>query len=124
MAFLYQLDRDGTPLENWPVPDAGLVVGRGELAGATVNDESLSRSHFLILREAGSYFIIDLESQNGTQVNGEPVAGMKLRPRSVISAGQSLFYFSLERLPIHTPPILVVPPAAVAAQVATERAQV
>jgi predicted component of type VI protein secretion system len=118
MAFLYHLSLEGAPLESWSVPEAGLVVGRGELAGATVDDNSLSRSHFLILMEAGSFFIVDLESHNGTRVDGGRVTGMKLRDGAVIHAGQSVFYFSLQRLPTHAPPILMTnPPSAISSAV-------
>jgi pSer/pThr/pTyr-binding forkhead associated (FHA) protein len=109
MAFLYHLSWDGTPTESWLVPEEGLVVGRGGFAQASVVDHSLSRSHFLILREAGIYFAIDLESQNGTRVDGKTVGGGKLRDGAVIQAGESTFYFSMERLPAHARPVPVIP---------------
>src|SRR5271166_4183535 len=61
MAFLYHIRaNDGTPTEFWPVGEKPLVVGRGDSVDAFVDDDSLSRSHFLVVREAGEYFVIDL----------------------------------------------------------------
>jgi pSer/pThr/pTyr-binding forkhead associated (FHA) protein len=124
MAYLYHLSRDGAPTESWPVPDAGLVVGRGGFAQASVGDNSLSRSHFLILREAGHYFAIDLESQNGTKVDGVHVEGGKLRDGAVIQAGESTFYFSAERLPTHARPVPVIPVGVGRGPVVGDAAQV
>ena len=124
MAFLYQLSRDGTPTESWLIPEQGLVVGRGGFAQASVVDDSLSRSHFLILREAGHYFAIDLESQNGTRVDGTQVGGGKLRDGAVIQAGASTFYFSLERLPAHARPVPMIPVVIMNRPVAGDAAQV
>jgi len=123
MAYLYHLSWDGTPSDSWAVPEEGLVVGRGGFAQASVADDSLSRSHFLVLREAGHYFVIDLESQNGTQVDGAPVGGGRLRDGAVIRAGESMFYFSLERLPAHARPVPVIPVGVNHGAVANNAAQ-
>ena len=76
-------------------PDKPLVVGRGETADAFVEDDSLSRSHFLIVREAESFLLIDLHSRNGTWVNDKKISAHKLQPNEVIRAGESAFFFSI-----------------------------
>jgi pSer/pThr/pTyr-binding forkhead associated (FHA) protein len=105
MGYLYHMHGDGTPLESWLVPDQPLVVGRGESAQVAIQDNSLSRCHFMIVREAGQFFAVDLESQNGTWVDGAKIQGQSLRDGAVIRAGQSPFYFSLNRLPPHSRPL-------------------
>jgi len=94
MAFLHQIGNDGTPVERWELTTGLLVVGRGEFADAFVEDDSLSRSHFLITNEGSHFCLIDLQSRNGTWVNGERILAHKLRPNELIAAGESLFYFS------------------------------
>jgi pSer/pThr/pTyr-binding forkhead associated (FHA) protein len=96
--WLYHVLADGTPLKNWPVSQEPLVIGRGEFANAGVNDTALSRSHFMIVRESSQFFVVDLDSQNGTWIKGERITGRKLNPGDIISAGKSLFYFSPEEL--------------------------
>jgi len=94
MAFLYQIQADGAQGGCWAVGDKPLVVGRGECADARVEDEALSRSHFLVAREGEDFFLIDLDSSNGTWINDEPVSARKLNSNEIIMAGHSLFYFS------------------------------
>ena len=94
MAFLYHIKRDGTPTEFWTVGDKPLVVGRGDAVDAFVDDDSLSRHHFLVAREGADFFVIDLDSRNGILVNGERMSAHKLRPQDLIAAGASFFCFS------------------------------
>jgi diguanylate cyclase (GGDEF)-like protein len=47
-----------------------LVVGRGSTCDLRIDDSSLSRQHCRIRKTNGVYFVEDLESRNGTQVNG------------------------------------------------------
>jgi pSer/pThr/pTyr-binding forkhead associated (FHA) protein len=105
MAFLYRIQADGAPAESWPVGNQPLVVGRGDCAEALVGDDALSRSHFLVVKEGPDFVLADLDSQNGTSVNGKRVSGHKLRSGDVIHAGQSVFYFSSERLALHARPL-------------------
>jgi two-component system cell cycle response regulator len=47
-----------------------LVVGRGSTCDLHIDDSSLSRQHCRVYRSGGAYFVEDLGSRNGTQVNG------------------------------------------------------
>ena len=115
MAFLCQIRTDGSRGESWEVSHRPLVVGRGNCADACIDDDSLSRSHFLIIREHEEFFLIDLDSRNGTWVDGEPVSARKLSPNENIMAGQSLFCFLLERGLVVRPILALLPEFAVAA---------
>ena len=50
-----------------------ITLGRGSECDVVINDVSISRRHAQILRQANGYFVQDLESRNGTMVNGEPL---------------------------------------------------
>jgi pSer/pThr/pTyr-binding forkhead associated (FHA) protein len=99
MAALYQIRLDGTLGSCWVLEQASIVVGRGELADIQIDDKTLSRSHFLISREGADYFLIDLDSQNGTWLDGRRVKGAKLHSADIIRAGETLIYFGLAPLP-------------------------
>jgi pSer/pThr/pTyr-binding forkhead associated (FHA) protein len=99
MAFLCQIHSGGSLGDHWVVGDQPLVVGRGDFADACIEDDAMSRSHFLIVREAATFFLVDLDSANGTRVNGKPVAAHKLQPNQIIQAGESLFCFCLALKP-------------------------
>jgi pSer/pThr/pTyr-binding forkhead associated (FHA) protein len=100
MAILYQIRIDGAQVQHWETGAKPLVVGRGECADAFIEDDALSRSHFLIAREGADHILIDLNSSNGTWVNGARVSAHKLCSNELIQAGESLFYFS--EMPVAT----------------------
>ncbi len=49
------------------------LVGRSESADAVVPDGKVSRFHALVWREGGQAWVADLDSSNGTYLNGRPV---------------------------------------------------
>jgi pSer/pThr/pTyr-binding forkhead associated (FHA) protein len=85
--------------EQWEIGALPLAVGRDESADIRVNDLALSRRHFVIVREGATYLLKDLNSQNGTWVDGrrahaEPT---RLSHHDCILAGRTLFLFSNPR---------------------------
>ena len=119
MADLCLLAEDGTVAERWNIGDQPMAVGRDETADITIRDGTLSRRHFLIWREGDSFLIKDLNSQNGTWVDGQRAEGTSLRHTVCIAAGRTLFMFSEPRLP-DSPAVVL--PAALAAQPAARGA--
>jgi pSer/pThr/pTyr-binding forkhead associated (FHA) protein len=59
-------------------------------------DDSVSRQHARIRREADTWWLEDLGSSNGTHVDGVPIQSCVLRDGDTVQIGQSLFLF--ERL--------------------------
>jgi uncharacterized protein YcbK (DUF882 family) len=53
--------------------DGGLTIGRGDDAELVINDSGLSRVHASIYRDMEAVWIVDENSTNGTQVNGQEV---------------------------------------------------
>ena len=53
------------------------VVGRGAQCDLQIEDASLSRRHCRLLRRGGGFFIEDLESRNGTRVDGERISAVR-----------------------------------------------
>lgn len=74
-----------------------VVIGRNPTTDITLLDEGISREHALILfdAEAGGYLIEDLQSTNGTKVNGKRVRSAELTQGDEIQVGQTLFRFVL-----------------------------
>jgi pSer/pThr/pTyr-binding forkhead associated (FHA) protein len=127
MADLYLLTEDGAVAQRWAIGDQAAAVGRDETADITIRDDTLSRRHFMIWREGDSFLIKDLNSQNGTWVDGQRAQGTKLCHNVCIAAGHTLFMFSVHPLPV-SPAVALS--AAVSAQsaaggvrTATESAQ-
>ena len=81
--------------------DNEMVVGRDSSAGLCFADLSVSRYHCRIRQEAGHFQIEDLESLNGTFVNGIPVSVRFLEHGDQIRIGDSCasFFFQDDDLP-------------------------
>ena len=72
-----------------------ISVGRESANRLAISDRSLSRRHCLITREEERFKISDLESRNGTFVDGVPVKERLLEHGDQIRLGDSLFLFLL-----------------------------
>src|SRR5262245_57265220 len=59
--------------------DEAITIGRGPDNTIVVNDPSISTHHAQLLLEGDTYRLKDLESTNGTRVNGKPVTETVLR---------------------------------------------
>jgi len=79
-----------------PLPDGEATVGRDPTNVVAVTDPSVSRKHCLLRRVDGRFQIKDLESRNGTIVNGLPVKEQWLRHGDEIATGDSVFLFLLD----------------------------
>jgi|SRR5436190_11303611 pSer/pThr/pTyr-binding forkhead associated (FHA) protein len=109
MATLCLLAEDGAMAQRWELSEQPLAVGRDESADIKINDASLSRRHFEIVREGESYLLKDLKSQNGTSVDGKRVQAAKLRHHDCIVAGRTLFLFSEQHASAKTNPKAKIP---------------
>ncbi|MCA9233836.1 MAG: FHA domain-containing protein [Planctomycetales bacterium] len=70
-----------------------ITIGREEGNSVQLNDERISRFHIKIQEDAGKLVLTDLESTNGTRVNGEDAHLRILRYGDVISLGRSVLLF-------------------------------
>ncbi|MDR2460420.1 MAG: sigma 54-interacting transcriptional regulator [Deltaproteobacteria bacterium] len=70
------------------------VLGRSSDCDLILFDRSASRRHAEISRIGENYFIVDLESTNGTLINDMPVTFQtKLKPFDCIKIGQEIYIF-------------------------------
>ncbi|MEK7833149.1 MAG: FHA domain-containing protein, partial [Acidobacteriota bacterium] len=72
-----------------------VVFGRESSSRISLADLSTSRRHCRIRREADAFVLTDLESFNGTVVNGLPVKERRLEHGDRITVGSSHFLFLL-----------------------------
>jgi predicted component of type VI protein secretion system len=80
----------GRVYEHLPTP---VTIGREEGNSVQLNDERISRFHIKIQEDMGKLVLTDLESTNGTRVNGEDVQLRILRFGDVISVGRSVLLY-------------------------------
>ena len=76
--------------------DEPQLIGRSS-ESLPVMDQTISRRHSELTPDEGRWYIRDLESSNGTFVNGVRVeARLRLHPGDQIRAGSTLFLFGIE----------------------------
>lgn len=80
-----------------PLPqDREFVIGRDPGAELTIASKSASRRHCRILFKGGTFRIRDLDSSNGTLVNGKKVREVALKTGDVIEVAHVKLAFGLE----------------------------
>ena len=70
-----------------------VVLGRSRSCDVTIPDVNVSRRHAEIAQEGATYWVIDLDSMNGTAVNGRRVEREKLRDGDKITVGSTDIVF-------------------------------
>lgn len=96
-------DRTGAIKDvEWNV-EGSLFVGRSEICNIYFDDERLSKQHFVIEVTKMACYIEDLESTNGTFVNGAKIPSRRiLLDGDVITAGREKFVFHImQEEPVH-----------------------
>ena len=71
------------------------LIGRSPTAHLSVPDDSISREHAVVLLEGDDYVLEDLQSTNGTRVNGKRIRSARLEHGDHIQIGQTQLRFSL-----------------------------
>lgn len=73
-----------------------LLIGRADTADVSISQSSVSRSHARFWRDGAGVWVQDLNSSNGTSVNGTPISATALVPDgSVVSFGPSAYTLRL-----------------------------
>ncbi|MFH0962987.1 MAG: FHA domain-containing protein [Planctomycetota bacterium] len=93
MARLIQTDGEHVGAE-YPLGDR-TAMGRGSDSQIVMAEKKASRHHAVILHREGEYVMADLESKNGTCVNGRRYRVKHLHAGDVIRVGRTLFEFYL-----------------------------
>jgi pSer/pThr/pTyr-binding forkhead associated (FHA) protein len=73
-----------------PIP---VTIGREEGNGLRLNDERVSRFHAKVQVEDGDIILTDLDSTNGTRVNGTAIQIRRLRAGDQVSIGRTMLLF-------------------------------
>jgi Nif-specific regulatory protein len=99
--------RDG-PLKGteFPLSEEEFSIGRDASNRLRIADLSISREHCLIDGQGGQFLLRDLESRNGTFVNGTPIGERRLEHGDEIRIGDSLFLFLLRDDEVAAQPVL------------------
>ena len=78
--------------------DEAAILGRLETNDIPVQDKKASRQHAKIFKHGQGYAIADLNSSNGTKVNGKTITKQVLKPGDEISIGYVHLRFEFPEL--------------------------
>ncbi len=84
------LDVEGT---RHPIVKSRTVIGRGSDADITISDAGTSRKHVEILWDGERAMVRDMQSTNGTLLNGHKVVEAALTPDSTVTIGRTDIVF-------------------------------
>jgi transcriptional regulator with GAF, ATPase, and Fis domain len=79
-----------------PLSEGEVTIGREASNGIAVVDPSVSRKHCLLSGQEGRFRVRDLDSRNGTLVNGTVIEEQWLQHGDEIATGDSSFLFLVE----------------------------
>jgi pSer/pThr/pTyr-binding forkhead associated (FHA) protein len=74
-----------------------LLLGRSRECEIQLADPNVSRRHAELRQEGATYWIVDLDSTNGIEVNGKRVKRAKLADGDTITLGSTDIRFSREQ---------------------------
>ena len=77
------------------IGDRPLVIGRSPDVDVVINDSNVSRRHAEVWRTGEGVAVRDLESTNGTFVNGHRITAVSLSPRDDVTIGALHFRIEL-----------------------------
>jgi type II secretory ATPase GspE/PulE/Tfp pilus assembly ATPase PilB-like protein len=86
---------NGKNVSKVAIDQGKLMIGRHASCALVLEDTLASRNHCLIERVGNDFVLRDLDSRNGTYVNGQMVSTVVLSPQDVITIGHHQMKFIL-----------------------------
>ena len=72
-----------------------IIIGRGTECDLMVQDAKASRKHCQLTRQGDAFLLTDLESKNGTYVNGQRITEpVLLHSKETFKIGDTIFYLA------------------------------
>ena len=81
---------------NYEITDDVITIGRSKDNHVVLFDHTASRRHAKVRKTQDGYLLMDLDSHNGTHVNGSRVTSRILRHNDLVEIGNSVLSFQYE----------------------------
>ncbi|MBF0265490.1 MAG: FHA domain-containing protein [Gammaproteobacteria bacterium] len=91
-----QLIFNGQVKQTYSIDKPEFTIGRKEVNDIFIDNKSISGRHAVIIRKDDHYIISDLDSTNGTKVNGKKIKTIRLNEGDHISLFKYTLSFSLD----------------------------
>src|SRR5262245_58645450 len=86
-------------------PGTAVTVGRHSTNPVPLRDPQVSRRHFDLRPGPDGVQLVDLDSGNGTRVNGQTVRSASLRVGDRIAVGETVLLYAADPAPAETDPV-------------------
>lgn len=73
--MLTELRENNQPGSQWTLETDDVTIGRGEESTIQIPKRQISRQHIRIFQQEDQFYVEDLESRNGTWLNGNQIKG-------------------------------------------------
>jgi len=91
------LSMDGLLLKEIRLSDERTTIGRRPGNTVVIDNQAVSRDHAVVISILNDAFLEDLDSTNGTVVNGQPVRKHHLQDNNVVELGKYRLKYLTER---------------------------
>jgi transcriptional regulator with PAS, ATPase and Fis domain len=102
LVLLYAQEFEALPAV-WPLTKQRAVIGRDETADVRIVVNAVSRTHAELCWEHGGWILRDLDSRNGTFVDGRLVRSVELEPSNEIRVGDAILKFVDRHAEVYAP---------------------
>jgi pSer/pThr/pTyr-binding forkhead associated (FHA) protein len=92
------LTLEGKVINHYFIDKPCLTIGRGAGNDIVINDPLLSREHARIVSIGEDEIVEDLQSSNGTRINGSPLVRQILQHRDIIELGNHQLRYMSSRI--------------------------
>ncbi len=96
VSALFRMEPGSANLDEFHMEKDVALFGRGSNCDVVLTEKKASRKHFEVRRQGLSFYLKDLNSANGTVVNGNAVTEAELLAGDLIQVGESKLQFSIE----------------------------
>jgi predicted component of type VI protein secretion system len=91
MAYQMVMKTGPAPGKIFPLEKTEIAIGREAGSDVYINDVEVSRRHARLASQFGDYLLEDLESTNGSFVNGQRITGQRiLKPGDTVFLGENV----------------------------------
>ena len=90
------LSMDGLVLKEIPLNKERLTIGRKPHNDIQIDNLAISGEHAVVVSILNDSFLEDLNSTNGTLVNGRAIASVVLQPGDYITMGTTEYLFEID----------------------------
>ncbi|GIZ53208.1 FHA domain-containing protein [Noviherbaspirillum aridicola] len=98
----------GSPPREIPLDKPRISIGRRSRNDIRIDDQAVSGEHAILLRVGDDAVLEDLDSTNGTRVNGQPVKKHFLQDGDVVEVASHRFVYHASPLEPALPPAVPV----------------